>query len=66
MSDATKPDQPPTAPKLVPKPAPTLGELLIGNLKIVAWSLALAAGAYAVWRGAAWLFPDVAWLQMKR
>ena len=50
----------------MPKPAPTLGELLIGNLKIVAWSLALAAGAYAVWRGAAWLFPDVAWLQMKR
>ncbi len=44
-----------------PKP-PSLRELLLSNLKILAGSLLLAILAYGMWRLLTLLFPDVAWL----
>ena len=44
---------------------PTFGELLRCNLRIVGVALVVLVLAYALWRGLAVLFPELAWLQFR-
>ena len=44
---------------------PTFRSLLLGNLRVVAWAMALMLVAYGMWRALAWLFPDIEWLQLR-
>ena len=47
-----------------PRRAPTFGELLAANARMLGVVLLYAAIAFGAWRGLAWLFPDIAWLRL--
>ena len=48
------------------KPEPSVGALLLANLKVLLGVAAFAVLAFLAWKGLASLFPEVAWLQGPR
>ena len=48
------------------KPEPSVGALLLANLKVLLGVAAFAALAFLAWKGLASLFPEVGWLQGPR
>ena len=48
------------------KPEPSVGTLLLANLKVLLGVAAFAVLAFLAWKGLASLFPEVAWLQGPR
>ena len=48
------------------KPEPSVGALLLANLKVLLGVAAFAVLAFLTWKGLASLFPEVGWLQGPR
>lgn len=45
---------------------PGFGDLVLTNLKLVGVVMVGLALAWGAWRGLAWLFPDISWLQIQK